>query len=404
MKYFFIAFTLFASTSALAELAWERGDFKMEASGNMEAQGRHSWNPQVARDFPLSQNWREENFGAVMGNLNLKAEFRESRLDTNIFLRQAHSPLYQQGQVAPRIMNFPNRLVARDVFRLNYSRQDSDHQTDAVINKLAYEFEADDSRFSFGRMFVNYGAGEIFNPINPFNQPLGLVSALNVAQGSDGLKASFFLSERSTLSFFLLGDKQLYGEQDKITRTLWLHWEYALNEDWQLDVVAGEDQKRNKSGLQLNYRLQEAMVFAQALYSSEYTDNTSSENLWDFMLGYDNQFTSDWHLRVEAGHQENDDQLVVANSTQFNGRYLPFEYFVAVANSYEIHPLVDLSATLIHDVKTEFGYALTRASWSVAKNWEWDVFFFTPIYHSDEANLVQRLITTDVGTAVRVFF
>lgn len=393
----------FLSLSAHA-VTWELGEVQIETSGNVEAQARHTWNPQTAQDFPLRQDWEESNFGVLMGNLNTRAQFQNSRLDANVFLRQAHSPLYEQGFAAPNIMNFPNRLVARDVFRLNYSRQDDDRQTDAVVNKFVYELDGDDARFSFGRMFVNYGVGEVFNPINPFNQPLGLVSALNVAQGSDGMKAAFFLSDRSTLSFFLMGDKQLYGEQDRITRTLWLHWEYRLADNWQFDVVAGEDQKRNKAGVQATYSFSEAMVFLQALYSSEYVDGNESENLWDLMLGYDKQFTALWHLRVEAGHQETDQELIVPNTTQLNGRYLPYEYFVTVANSYDIHPLVELSATLIHDVKTDFGYGLARASWSVVKNWEWDFFFFTPVYHSAESTQVQRLITTDVGTALRFFF
>lgn len=379
------------------------GDLKLEATGNVEAQARHSTNPQTARDFPLRQRWRESNFSVLSANLGLRAQFQESRAELNWFSRQANSALYQRGYVAPRIMNFPNRLIARDVFRLNYSRQDGDQQTDSVLNKFTYELDGDDSRFTIGRMYINYGAGEIFNPINPFNQPLGLVGATNVAQGNDGARASFFLSERSSLSFFLLGDKQLAGDEDKVTRTLWLHWEYRLAQSWQFDVVGGEDQKRNKAGGQVNYLMEDAMVFLQALYSSEYVDGNPSENLWDVMLGYDNQFTPLWHTRVEMGYQETDRELGLA-PTRFTGRYLPYEYFAALANSYEIHPLWKLSGTVIHDVKTHFGYGLGKATWSVMNNLECDFFVFSPLYHGNKRTLVQRLITTDVGTALRYFF
>lgn len=403
MKLLFL-FIALSSPHLFAEQSVKMGDLKIEASGNFEAQSRNSWNTSLAQKSPLFQRWKESSFSVLTGNLNLKASFKESRLDSNIFLRQAYSPLYQDNYVAPRIMNFPNKLVARDIFRLNYSRQDSDHYTDAVINKLAFEIDGEDSRFIIGRMFVNYGVGEIFNPINPFNQPLGLVGSLNVAQGNDGFKASFFLSERSSLSFFLMGDKQLYGEQDRITRTLWLHWDYQLTDKWQFELVAGEDQKRNKAGLQANYSLDQAMVFMQALYSSEYTDGNESENLWDVMLGYDNQLTTNWHIRFEAGYQETDRELIVGNTTELNGRYLPYEYFAALANSYDIHPLIELSATIIHDVKTDYGYGLGRVSWSIVNNCEWDFFVFSPIYHSKDSNAIQKLITTDVGTALRYFF
>lgn len=388
-----------------AEPEPEESSLKFEASGNLEAQARKLWNQSSSKRFPLLQDWQESQFNVVTGNLNLKAEFSESRVETNIFGRYAQSELYGDGFLAPQLINFPRKLVARDVFRLDHSRQDGDAQTDLVINKLYYELDGENSRFVFGRMYINYGTGEVFNPVNPFNQPLGLASQSNVAQGNDGFKVSFFPSDDSSLNFFLLGNKNLDDYENQITQTLWIHGEWRTGENWQLDYVLGQDQKRNKAGGQLNYIWGEAMVFTQFLYSSEFTTNTPSENLIDAMVGYDHQLDAEWHLRVEAGFQEQDNEYVITDPASASDRLLPYEWFLAVAQTYEVHPLVKLSATVIHDFKTDFTYGIGRVSWSVVKDVEWDFFVNAPLYWvEDEVNVVQKIFPTEAGTALRVFF
>lgn len=403
MKHFLLLLCVPSIAAALETI--EYGDFSLEVSGNVEGQYRQLNNPNSAKRFPLNQDWETSDYKLGMANLNVKAEFKESRIEANWFGRYAQSPLFADNQLAPRLITFPRKLVARDVFRLDHSRQDGNHLIDGVLNKFYYELGGEDSRFAIGRMFINYGTGEVFNPINPFNQPLGLVAQSNIAQGNDGMKATFFPSERATLNFYLLGNKRLEDYENQITRTLWLHGEYRLGDNWQFDYVLGEDQKRNKFGGQVSFIWKDAMFFAQLLESSSFIDNMASQQLTDILLGYDHQLTGRWHLRIEAGYQEIDKQLLAVNPAALGDRLLPYEYFVAVAQTFELHPLVKTSATLIHDFKTRFVYGLGRVSWSVYDDVEWDLFGNVPLYWiEDESNLVQKIFPAEVGTGLRVFF
>ena len=391
--------------SAFALPKYEKGDFSLEVSGNIEGQARKLWNPTSAKRFPLLQDWEESEYQMGMANLNIRAEFKESRIEANWFGRVANSPLYGDGFEAPKLITFPRKLVARDVFRLDYSRQDGDQQIDSVLNKFYYELDGEDSRFAFGRLFINYGAGEVFNPVNPFNQPLGLAAQSNIAQGNDGMKASFYPSDRLNLNFYLLGNKRQEDYENQITRTLWLHGDYRMGDSLQFDFVMGEDQKRNKIGGQVSYILGEAMIFAQLLESSAFIDGKSSQQISDILLGYDHQFTAAWHFRLELGHQERDQALLEADPAALGDRLLPYEYFIAIAQTYEVHPLVKTSATFIHDFKTRYVYGLGRVTWSVFNDIEWDFFANVPIYWiEDESNLVQKIFPTEVGTSLRVFF
>ncbi len=386
--------------------AWSKVD--SDFSGNVEAQHRHSWNNKMAKD-DLFQDWDEEDFFLMYGNLNGKFEFDNSRIESNLFARYAHSDLFKSRPAplppfaAPQIFTFPNKLVARDLFKLQHTHQDENSKEELILNKFFYETSLGNHRFMAGRMYINYGQGEIFNPINPFNQPTGLTSISQVAQGNDGFNFTYYASEGHTIDLYYLGDKSFDDYEGKIISTIWVHGEYQLGNELQIDYVLGQDQKRDKLGGQIRYNLTEAMIFAETLYQSDYVDDTPSNPLWDFMLGYDQQMTSKWHLRAEAGYQKTN-RFTGLNNT-LNERFLPTEYFIAFANQFEIHPLIKLGGTIVNDVKTGFTYFITRNTFDLGHNTELDIFGYIPLAKGDDIeNPAQKLVTTDVGMALRTFF
>lgn len=377
-------------------------EVKSEFSGNVEAQGRFSWNNEQAKT-DLLQQWDQEKFYLLYGNLGGKLDFGGSRLETNWFLRHSYSKLYGDNYLAPQIFNFPNRLVARDMFKLQYIKQENNYQTESILNKFFYEFDVKDHKIIVGRMYINYGQGEIFNPINPFNQPTGLTAISQIAQGNDGAAVKYYLNDGHVIDFLVLGDKRFEGYEGEITPTLWAHGEYQASEKLQLDYVLGQDQDRRKLGGQGNYRFEEAMVFAQVLYQSEYIDeDRPSTHLWDALLGYDQQLTSKWHLRSEGGYQKKNP---FANLSTFGERFLPTEYFVALANQYEVHPLVKLTGTVINDLKSGFTYFIAKSTFDLGHSMEAEVYGYTPVSKGDDAdNPAQKLVTSDIGLALRAFF
>lgn len=402
MKLFGFFCLLILSTSLLAEV-------KSELSGNIEAQVRHAKNNPLAKK-DLFQDWDRENFYLFYGNLNGKVEMSESRVETNLFARYSQSELYDPkpnilGQsnpyLATAVFTFPQKLVARDLFKLQHSKQAGNQKVEAVINKLYYETDLEDSRFMMGRMYVNYGLGEIFNPINPFNQPTGLTSISQVAQGNDGISFTAFVSNIHTIQFLILGDKSIENYEGEIDRTIWVHGEYQAGPELQFDYVLGEDQNRQKLGGQLSYRFTEAMVFSQFLYQTQSLKNEDSNNLVDALLGYDQQITSLWHLRMESGYQKTNRFFNPQNAE----RFLPTEYFIALANVVELHPLFKVNGTLINDIKSGFAYFIAKATYDFGNSIEAEIFGFTPAARGDQAdNVAQKLVTTDVGFSLRAFF
>lgn len=394
MKFFLLLLILCSS-------AWA-GGFKTELSGNVEAQARQSTNNKEARE-DLFQRWSREEFYLLYGNLNGKIEKDNSRVEANLFARHTASDLYKKDFLATRIFSFPNKLVARDMFNLRGKHEGDDYVTETVLNKVYYEFKTGNTRVMMGRMYINYGLGEIFNPVNPFNQPTGLTSISQVAQGNDGAAVTFFKSNKHIWNLYALGDKSQDRYQKKIAPTFWFHGDYQYSDELHLDYVGGLDQKRYKAGGQASYNFAEAMVFTQLMYQTEIQDDDiQSNNLWDFTLGYDEQISQLWHVRVEGGYQKRNRYLGLTN---FGDRFLPTEYFIALVNQYEIHPLVKLSGTIVNDIKSGFTYFIARSTFSLGENMEADIFGYIPAAKGDSTdNPAQKLVTTDVGVSVRAFF
>lgn len=402
MKLLIIYLLLFS----LPSLAWET----YEVSGNAEAQGRYSKNNPLAQK-DLFQDWETSDFYLLYGNLNGKLTFKESRLETNCFMRLSTSELYtpdptplgpREPYLATRIFTFPQKLVARDIFNLQFKDRQETFQYESVLNKLTYEYDIRYHRLTLGRMYINYGLGEIFNPINPFNQPTGLTAISQVAQGNDGVGFNYKYSRKLSLDFYALGDKTIEGDNGKIDQTFWTHGEYQATQKLQLDFVLGEDQNRRKMGGQLSYNTDQALVFIQMLYQTKLINNTPSNTLVDALLGYDRQLTAKWHLRFEGGYQEKN-QFLSFNSV--GERFLPTEYFIALANQYELHPLIKVTGTIINDLKSGFTYFITKNTLDLGHDMEMEVFGFLPLARGDAAdNEAQKLVTTDVGMALRAFF
>lgn len=408
MKLFLLAFILIIN-SALAKI-------ETEFSGNVEAQTRHAWNNPNADGVPLNQNWNETDFSLLYGNLYNKTSFKDYVIHSNVFGRYSRSELYQENYFATNIYNFPGKLVARDVFKMFHRDSTGKDNTEVVINKLFVEINHGTDKLSIGRLYINYGLGEIFNPINPFNQPTGLTAIAQIAQGNDGINFTFYKSDVHTMNFYFLGDKRLDGYEGEINRTLWLHGEYRASDKLQYDYVVGDDQRRNKIGGQISYSMEEALVYIQGLYQSKLSNELDSDSLVDITGGFDQQLTNKWHLRIEAGYQEalknTDPALLQSEAASLGNRFLPAEYFVAVANIYEIHPLVKLGGTIINDVKSGFTYFITKNTFNLSKNMEAEVFAFIPVSQGEKLNVsninvnstAQNLVTTDIGLALRAFF
>lgn len=369
---------------------------EFEISGNVELEKRVIWNSDNSRK--LMQTWDSPaDFHQGYGNLKVQSTFEDSGfIDSNIFARHQSSKLIGKQYLIEPTLTFPNKIVPRSLIDLSKKRS----KNEIHINKLSYQREFESFRFEIGRMFINYGHGEIFNPVNPFNHPTGLILINSFAQGNDGTRVTHFATDALTLNYFILGSKK-NANNNISAPTLWISADYQLREDTQVILTGGQDLKRNKLGMEITYMGEDALVFAQSMYAKKRKNITNSEDLFKMVLGYDQQLTALWHLRFELGYQKEDKSI----DALYSESLISGEQFIGLVNKYEIHPLIKLEGTVTFDPQSDFTFLLIKSIFSVMENMELTLWGSGPINTlSTSENIKQKAVCTNLGASLQYFF
>jgi len=379
-----ILFLLLSSLTAFA--------LETEFSGSGELQYRNSRNnPEADKYF---QTWKKTEAKIFLGQVGVKVQHQHHSVESNLFVRYLETPLLRNpNNLAPKFYLFPQRMVVRDLFNLKASQTSSRERVEALPTKLFYQIELEKFRVEIGRVYLTYGQGEIFNPINPFNQPTALNASAQVAQGNDGGTLTYFASQKHDLHLSIFGDKS----QGETQKTFWFRTNSRLSDQLSLMLVGGEDQKRKKAGAEVTYQGEEALYFSQIFYQKNALDQES----FDFLLGLDQQLHSLWHLRVEAGHQKRFKKNVSSDTN----RFLPTETFLSIGNQIEITPLLKQQVTFIYDLKSSFAYGVLKTVYEVRQDLEIEGFFLGPALKGGKASdPLQEIVTRDFGLALRGYF
>ncbi len=382
-------FTLIIFLVSLSVFSDEGSNFSYEGSvgGQLKTMNRRDESP---------DRWPSpENFSLVHGSLNTKTQLDRARIESSFFYRRSASPLFETNNFTKELLVFPRELVVRELVDLNKNKNESNYRSDLLIHRLSYEKEWDTVRFELGRFFINYGLGEIFNPVNVYNLPNGLFVINDLSQASDGARTTYFYNENMDFVLYTLGDKDYTKVNHPINPTAMLQatWRYK---DWQFLATGGHDEEREKFGGEVSLRFSDYLGFAQVMYQSE---SPIEQSLTDAMFGLDRQITEPWHMRLEFAYQEQPKNQLIST------RFLSQEYTWALAQEYELHPLVKIKPVLTFDPETYLLYGIFKASLSLTQNFEIEAFASGNLNSDPTAeNTRQKLLTRDLGIRGQYYF
>jgi hypothetical protein len=397
IKYFALVI-LVLSTSIKTQ-----AEVKSEFKGNIDAQVKGLQNSKTAKD--LGQNWNSETMNLVYGNIDGKFMFRRSTLKLNWFFRYSESNLYKDDYVAPRFSNYPNNVVMRNMFKLRKIDRSDRAITESILSQFAYQWGDSDTKFTVGRMHIEYGEGYTFNPIDPFMLPAAFSTLQNIKQGNDGLK--FFINSATDfrLHFYVLGDKQFTDYNSRITRTVMLRGDWDYSDQIHVNYILGEDQKRHKYGGEVRYSFHKGLVFGQAVRHSQRLDkeDASDKGLFHYLIGYEKDLTNALTSRLEFGKNDQDNTFIEASYQQ---SFLPKKNFIALINSYKFSDLVMFRVNTSLDPESGFSYIHTDINHRYDKALQFHVFFSAPMSRAkDEPQFAaQRVFAGEAGLGVRGLF
>ncbi|MEX0798066.1 MAG: hypothetical protein WEB87_04695 [Bacteriovoracaceae bacterium] len=373
-------------------------NFEIEYSGNIELQAQELKNPKSARD--LGADWEREEAYIGYANVDAKVLLWKNLVDINWFVRHSASDLYKDDNAAVSYFNFPNNVILRNVFKLQRVEETDTGVTESTLNEFFYEWGDEETSFTFGRMFIDYGKGFVFNPIDPFMLPLSFSSLQGVQQGNDGLKFLFDSESDLRLHLYLLGDKQFHGGDERITRTIFLRGDWDYSRELHINYVLGEDQKRHKYGLELAHDFGSGLLFGQAMRHSQRLDKQDSDadGLFHYIVGYEKDLTRNLTSRLEFGKRDRDEEYP---EPAYQQEFAPFSNFLALNSTYNFNPGHQIILQGLLDAKTRFSYMKVAYAFKLSKSLSSRMFAQGVTSRpSDEEDLGQKRVPSAAGIAL----
>jgi hypothetical protein len=377
-----------------------RSDF----SGNIDAQAKALKNTQTAKD--LGQDWDQENMYLLYGNVTSNVYFKKkAKLHVNWFWRYSQSELYENDSVAPRFSLYPNNVIKRDIFKLETIQEGDGYVTESILNSFNYEWGDEETVFTFGRMFVEFGEGKTFNPINPFMLPLAFSTLQNIQQGNDGLKFYINSTDRFRFHFYIFGDKQFTDYDGKITRTIMFRGDWDYSKEIHINYIIGEDQKRHKYGAEIKYSISDGAFYAQGVRNSQRLDKEDAQDkgLFHYLIGYRKNLSHNWLGRLEIGKFDQSNQYIEA---QYNQNFLPQKNFVTLSNEVRLTDLVKIELNGSVDPTSRFSYFHLDVNHEYSKKMQFHVFISGPMSRAKEEDqfAAQRVFAGEFGLGLRSVF
>lgn len=344
-------------------------------------------------------------FHAGYFNSNLVLDLNEKReIRFNWLFRYYNSEALYKENVPFRSLVYPARSISRNMFKLSKKDTGKYSYTESTLNEFNYNFKDGDTSVSLGRMFVHYGEGMTFNPINPFHRPLLYSNFKNNDQGNDGMIIALHPNDKTTLNIYLFGNQDLEDKNENVSRTIFLNASINLNSKNHLHLIAGEDQQRQTSGFEYKYSFDKGLFFIQGMSKSKRLDlKDESEKVYHALTGLEYDFSKYFSSRIETGHEGHDKKLGVGERSL---NYIALHNFYTLINQISLSDKTRLNLNYTRDFKTTFGYLQTELGYKASKNLEYRAFYSKTVSlkekHKDAAS--QNSLPVELGLSLAFNF
>lgn len=352
--------------------------------------------------------YKAANLYLISGNLNSTMKIWKSSFQANWFFRYSQTKLYQDGHSSNLSHSiYPQKVFARDILKLYTKETKKNEKFESILNQAIYTWEDEELSFIAGRMWIDFGEGIAFNPINPFNTVSSFSPIEASNQASDGMQFVFNLDEKLNLHLYILGDKSFTDYNKEITKTLLIRGDWQYSDRSHIAYIIGEDQNRHKMGVEFSYNKDSGIVVIQVVNNTKrLKQNIVSEPVTQALLGYEHDFTKNWTTRLEVGHNPKDSLTQESVGAQ---PIIPSNKYVALLNTYAPTDKLTLRANIINDIKTTFSYAHLNIGYQGSSQFQ-SYFFINRILNlnssksAQEKLSAQSSIAQEVGLGIKASF
>jgi hypothetical protein len=226
------------------------------------------------------------------------------------------------------------------------------------IDRLSFRQDFKKFNVVIGRQRISWGTGRIWNPTDLFN-PINPASYYKIEKdGADAISLKYAFANFTDLNM-------VYNPQRKIRNSNYgfrfrtNHWEYDMS------VMGGFFDRRIVGGMDFAGNLFDAGVRGEGIYSVN--KDKTGDHYVKFILGIDNQFTSDLYALLEYYYngEGRTDKLQYDLAGLESGSILNLSRnYVCVSSVYQLNPLLNITLTDITNLNDGSGFINLIGSYS----------------------------------------
>jgi hypothetical protein len=355
----------------------------------------------------LGEDWDSAQATVIRSNIGFTLDIAGHEFIADWYLRSSHSKIIKDDHYARNYTFYPNKIIARDLFKLHKTDQSSGRQFESVLNKFTYTIGDSEASFKAGRMSVNFGEGLTANPINPFNISKFYAYHAEFNQGNDGAMIRFSKDPKLVLHIYLFGDKSYTDYDEAITRTLLIRGDWQYKPDIFITYILGEDQERHKYGIQIKKFQGASFGFMQIVRFSQKlnTEEAHEKGLVHYIIGGEYDHDKKLSARVEFGRYQfpnNNSEL-----NRLSNQFIPIENFIGVHGQFRHSDSLNSKLSLVKDLKSNFSYSKYEFKYAVQKHIDIFTYYSLPLQPAEEKhelNFVQNSMPSEVGLGIRGHF
>lgn len=355
----------------------------------------------------LGEDWTTDQARVIRTNIGFDLDISGHKFKADWYLRSSNAKLIKNDHYARNYSFYPNKIIARDLFKLHKTDESGNDQFESVLNQFTYTLGDAEASISMGRMAVNFGEGFTANPINPFNISKFYAYHADFNQGNDGAVIRFSKDPKLILHIYLFGDKSYTDYDEAITRTLLIRGDWQYKPDVFITYILGEDQERHKYGIQIKKFLGPSFGFMQLVRFSQKlnTEEAHEKGLVHYILGGEYDYGSQLTGRLEFGRYQFPNNISEINrlSTQF----IPIENFVAIHGQFKHSDLLNSKLSFVKDLKSQFSYSKYELKYATHKFIDIFSYYSVPLQAADKGHelyFTQSAMPTELGFGIRGHF
>ncbi|MCK4707243.1 MAG: hypothetical protein KAU21_01400 [Gammaproteobacteria bacterium] len=318
-------------------------------------------------------------FNSVNYRLNVAEKFNSLSFETNYEFISLHSDSSNLSFINPD----DNRL-----FNLTSTLNDNpDQLTYHRLDRLYITYRNDHLITRFGRQAVTWGNGFVYNVMDIFNPFSPVAIDTEYKSGDDMLYVQTLIESGDDWQFIALPRRDIAGDIDNSESSLAIKF-HTNKASTDIDVLLAQHYDSDVIGIGLSHAIAESMWRFDITHTStpdnknftslstnvDYSWTGFGKNMYGFIEYYYNGFGMDNNSATAS--------TALLSRLQRGELFAYYRDYLALGIRTELHPLVNLSTTVIHNISINKSLLNLLLSYDVKQN----LTFNTQLSISDHDN------------------